>query len=204
VKFILPQLFFLSALTGAMGQTTLYSDTAYAVSATQPGTTSSILPTTESTIRIQNSFPKGGQRYRGPDGRDFVYAIFWTRVVNETPLPVELTLHFPADSFFVPSSPGTYFKILMPPDTMTPDKEPLYDYGMKDLRAFLDAGLNRPTGLKQTLRSKKERLFYVVVLVNQGVEGAIRTGLVLEKQDLFYTILRPVSASIPCGEAVFK
>jgi hypothetical protein len=33
-------------------------------------------------VIIQNSFPKGG-RYTDPTGKDFGYAIFWTRIVTK-------------------------------------------------------------------------------------------------------------------------
>lgn len=35
-------------------------------------------------VMIQNSVPKGGITYVGADGKQYVYAIFWTRITNET------------------------------------------------------------------------------------------------------------------------
>ena len=79
---------------------------------------------------IQNSFPKSGINYTDPNGKKYIYAVFWTRIINETFDPLELTIDFPVDSFEVPSSSGNYMKLLLPSDTMTIDKEPLYDYGL--------------------------------------------------------------------------
>ena len=74
-------------------------------------------------VIIQNSFPKGGLKYTDQNGKVYVYAIFWTRVINETDNPFEWKIDFPLDSYDLPSSPGRYFKILLPSDTMTLDKE---------------------------------------------------------------------------------
>ena len=159
---------------------------------------------TESTgkgIIIQNSFPKGGQIYTDPTGKDFVYAIFWTRVINETASPVELTIKFPAESFAVPSSPDNYFKLFLPPDTMTIDKEPLFDYGITDLKSFLDTSLNKPTMLQKSINPKEAFLFYVATLFSHGVDAVVRAALVLREQDLFYKI---TGKEIPSGQIVLK
>ena len=45
---------------------------------------------TDSTGRnliIQNSFPKSGTHYTDPTGKGYIYAVFWTRIVNETDNP---------------------------------------------------------------------------------------------------------------------
>ncbi len=74
-------------------------------------------------IIIQNSFPRGGQKYTDPKGKSYVCAVFWTQIINETDNPFEWKIDFPLDSYDLPSSPGRYFKILLPSDTMTLDKE---------------------------------------------------------------------------------
>jgi hypothetical protein len=52
-------------------------------------------------VTVQNSLPRGGLGYSDPTGRSFGYAIFWSRVINETATPLELTIHFPADLFAI-------------------------------------------------------------------------------------------------------
>jgi len=127
-------------------------------------------------------------------GKNFGYRIFWTRVINETATPLELTINFPADSFAILPSPDSYFKLFLPPDTMT-------------LKSFLDTGINKPTMLQRTINPKEACLFYIGALFYQG-EGVARAGLVLKEQDLFYSIrgIAPQldSALIPCGQIVFK
>jgi hypothetical protein len=172
-------------------------------------------------VIIQNSFPKG-DGYTDSSGKIFGIAIFWTRIINETGNPLELTLNFSADSLAIPSSPDSYLKLFLPPDTMTLDKASLYGYGLTDLRSFLDTGLNKPTMLQRTINPKEEYLFYVGVLryevFNQGPGGpttrqaghhqkgggATRTGLVFKEQGLFYRINLLDPALIPCGQIVFK
>jgi hypothetical protein len=141
---------------------------------------------------IQNGFPRGGSRYTDPNGEVYGYAVFWTRVINETDNPLELKIDF-LDSYEVPSLPGKYFKILVPPDTMTRDKEALFNYGLTDLDSFLDNSIHKPSSLKRTINPKESTGFYVVKLslTTGGPRGGgdiLRTGLSLKGQDLFYRV----------------
>lgn len=36
---------------------------------------------------IENSLPRGGLKYTDPLGEVYVYAVFWTRIINETNNP---------------------------------------------------------------------------------------------------------------------
>jgi hypothetical protein len=141
---------------------------------------------------IQNGYPRGGIRYTDPDGEVYAYAVFWTRIINETDNPLELKIDF-RDSYEVPSFPGKYFKLLVPPDTMTIDKEPLYSYGLTDLDSFLDNNIHKPSSLKRTINPKESTGFFVIKLslVTEGPRGGgdiLRTGLILKGQDLFYRV----------------
>jgi hypothetical protein len=153
---------------------------------------------------IQNSLPKGGGGYTDPAGKNYGYVVFWTRVINETTSPVELIISFPADSFAIFPSPGSDLKLFLPPDTMTLDKESLYDYGFTGLKSFLDTSFNKPTTLRKTIRPKQDGIFYILALFYEA-RGTARSGLVLQEQELFYRIsLGPDSALIPCGQIVLK
>ena len=154
-----------------------------------------------SNLIIQNSLPKGGLKYTDPNGKVYVYAIFWTRIINETINPFELTINFPVDSQELPSSPGRYFKILLPSDKMTLDKEHLFNYGLTDLESFLDNGIHKSYSLKRTINPKETSTFYVVTLFNKGVDGTLRTGLSLKEQNLFYRIN---DKEIHCGKINLK
>ena len=138
---------------------------------------------------IQNGFPRGGSRYTDPDGEVYGYAVFWTRIINETDNPLELKIDF-LDSYEVPSFPGKYFKIKVPPDTMTSDKEDLFSYGLTNLESFLDNSIHKPSSLKRTINPKESSGFYVVILFDNGVAGPFRTGLSIKGQNLFYRISR--------------
>ena len=159
---------------------------------------------TDSTGRsliIQNSFPKSGIHYTDPTGKGYIYAVFWTRIVNETDNPCELTIDFPAESSELPSAPGVYYRLFFPPDTMTIDKEPLYDYGLTGLKSFLDNGLSKPSSLKRTISPKESSAFYVVTLSNKGVGSPLRTGLTFKDQNVFYRINK---TEIHCGKINLK
>jgi hypothetical protein len=149
---------------------------------------------------IENSFPKSGINYTDPNGKKYIYAVFWTEIINETVNPLELTIDFPLDSFEIPSSSGNYMKLLLPSDTMTIDKEPLYDYGLT-IKSFLDNNRHKSSSLKRIINPKGSSAFYVVTLSNRGVGGTLRTGLSIKEQNLFYRIN---DKEIPCGNINLK
>ena len=138
---------------------------------------------------ILNSVRKGGP-YTDPKGIAYGKVIFWTRLINETDNPLELKIDFPVDSVEVPGLPGKYYKLLVPPDTMKIDKEPLYDYGMTGLKSFLDNNIHKPSFLKRTINPKESSGFYVIILFEHWVEAPFRTGLSIKGQNLVYRISR--------------
>ncbi|HWI90989.1 MAG TPA: hypothetical protein VNT20_06915 [Flavisolibacter sp.] len=137
---------------------------------------------------IQNSWSRGIQ-YVDPDGKKENKVLFWTRITNETENPLELNIDFPVE-YEVPSLSGKYFKILLPPDTMALAKEPLTDYGITDLKSFLDNNIHKPSSLKRTINPKESGGFYVAILFDEGVSGPFRTGLSIKGQNLIYKVTR--------------
>ena len=157
-------------------------------------------------IVIQNSFPKGGP-YTGSTKKNFNYShlVFYTRVVNETETPLELTINFSADSIPIPHSPDTFVKLFLPSDTMTHDKQSLFSYGVTELESF-----DKPTRFQKTIGPNEECLFYVVAIFYQTrataqnqQRGGNRAELVLKGQDLFYR-MPPQIDSLPCGQIISK
>ena len=165
-------------------------------------------------IIFQNSFPKGGVYIdssgilSGGDttGIRYGYGVFYTRLINETTEPVEMTLNFPTDSLVLASSPGVYFRLFLPPDTMTVDKLSQYSYGISDLASSLAVSFQKNNLLQRTVDPNETFYFYVVLLFNAPRNGPVRTGFVAKDEDLFYKIdIEPYgSTSIPCGQFDFK
>ncbi|PCI00364.1 MAG: hypothetical protein COB81_09035 [Flavobacteriaceae bacterium] len=151
-------------------------------------------------ISIHNSYPKGGQIYTDLNGKEYVYVIFWTCVTNETASELELSIDFQIDSFAITSSPDTKFQLYLPKEKMTLEKESLFNFGL-NLKSFLDKNIDKPTELLTTISPNDSYLFYVVALSNQGINGAVRAGFELQKQDLFYKINKH---KIGCGRIVAK
>ena len=141
------------------------------------------------SLIIENSFSRGGL-YIDPNGEEYFRIMFWTRIINETEKPLELNIDLPEHSYEVPTLPGKYFKIFIPSDTMTLDKEQLQDYGMKDIKSFLDNNIHKPSYLRRTIDPKESSGFYVIILFEKGVSGPSRTGLYLKGQKLFYKVSR--------------
>jgi len=166
-------------------------------------------------VIITNSLPKG-TTYTAPNGKKYFKGIFWSGIINETDNPLEMNINFPAELFEVPGLPGNHYKILVPPDTMTVDKEPLYDYGMTGLKSFLDTSIDKPSSIKRTINPKGSTSFYVVLLsLTTEIKPSItlRTGLSLKGQNLFYKISRYASKQghplvsekeIDCGSINFE
>jgi len=156
---------------------------------------------------IQNSFPKG-EGYTDPNGKEYFKTIFWTQIINETFDTLKVTIDFPLDSFEIQSSSGAYRKLLLPPNTMTIDKNPLFDYGL-NLKSFLDNNRNKPSSLKRTINPKESSGFYVVSLFIKSKSGwptaksagGTRAGFSLKGQNLFYRIN---DNEIHCGRINLK
>lgn len=139
-------------------------------------------------LSIQNSFPKGGQNYTDPAGNTFVYTIFWTRITNESSVPLVLTLDIPKDPITLPSSMENSFRVLLSSETMSPDKESSFNYGLRDLGSSLEKGLYTAPFVLKTIDPKGAYTFYVITLFDKRVEGVVRAGFSLKEQDLFYRV----------------
>jgi hypothetical protein len=138
-------------------------------------------------VTIQNSYPKGGQKYTSPNGKEYVYVIFWSCITNKSVSNLELKIDFLSDSFTTPSSPNINFNLYLPQEEMTFEKELLQDYGL-NLKLFLDENINNHSKLKTTVKPNDSYLFYTVAISNQGVDGVVQSGFELENQDLVYKI----------------
>ena len=112
---------------------------------------------------IENGLPRG-EKYTDSNGKEYFKSIFWTRITNKTDNPLELKIDFPVDAYEVPSLPGKYRKVLLPPDTMTPGKLSLFNYSLTDLKSFLDNSVHKPSSIKRTIHPKESSGFFVVLL----------------------------------------
>jgi hypothetical protein len=164
------------------------------------------------SVIIQNSGPRGGSGFTDVSGIRFGHRVFWTRVINEADTPLELTITFPADSFALPG-PDSYMKVFLHPDGLIQESKTSFDGGKATDYAgklfwdttSLKSLCHIPTKLQKTINPKEALLFYTVVLRHhQGVINSPRAGFVLKQEGLFYKITEFGSASIPCGEIVFK
>ena len=141
------------------------------------------------SLIIKNGFPRGGMKYTDRNGDIYNYVVFWTQIINETDNPLELRMDFSVNSYEVPSLPGEYYKVLIPADTMTFEKFPLFNYGLTNLESFLNNNIHKSASLKRTINPKESNGFYVVILGStEGAHGTMRTGLSLKGQNIFYRI----------------
>jgi hypothetical protein len=173
----------------------------------------------EDSISIENSLPRGGHRYTDTEGKSFVYTIYWTRLSNESASPLEVNINFPADPVLLTASSDIYFKLVLPPNkveqaqkslinydmpghkTDLSEKDPVFNYGLTDLKAALDKGLHKPSSFLRIIPPNDTVSFYVITLFNKGVKAVVGTGLILEGKELFYTVN---GKKIEVGEIEFQ
>ena len=147
-------------------------------------------------ITIQNSYPKGGQKYTSPNGQKYVFVVFWTCITNETDTDLEVKIDFLANSFRIPSSPNVNFNLYLPMEEMALEKELLRNYGL-NLKSFLDENIDNPSKLIKKIAPNNAYLFYTVAISTEGINGPIRAGFELENNDLIYKMN---GYEISCGK----
>lgn len=162
--------------------------------------------TTANGITIQNSYPKGGP-YKGPVKQhyNYSYLVFFSRMINNTNKPLEINLSFTSNAIAIPNSPDTFMKLFLPSEVMTMDKQPLFSYGITELKS-----LEKATSFSKTIPPKEDVLFYVVAVFYQTKpnlthqdRGGNRAELILKDKKFYYKMLPQVEA-LPCGFISFK
>lgn len=137
-------------------------------------------------IRIENSLPKGGMTYSNQNGDSYIYAVFWTRITNQSADPLKISIASPVDSVGLRSSPDNYFRLFLTNSKMSSSKEPLVNYGLDT--EILDSILYRAPKWQVTIEPEGSAAFHVIALFSRGVKGVVRAGMYLEGQALFYEV----------------
>ena len=161
------------------------------------------------SLLIQNSLPRGDRYLRPgpepgfPEEETIQYGagIYWSRLKNESGKKIQLDLHYPADSFAISTVPIGYLFGLILPDTMDLRAVQDYNYGMDDLKAYLDSTLHKPTSKHLTLQPWEERTLLTSLVMRVPGGGVVRTEMLLQGGDLFYrvNIGENDPLLIPCG-----
>ena len=150
-------------------------------------------------VIFTHSLPKGGGLYY-LKGIKYSHVIFWTRIQNQTSTPIKLQLTFP-DITYLQSS-NAHIKILLAKDTMSHEKEQLFNYGLTGLESLLNGNSKQLKVLKKTIDPSKDYYFYIPVFMHE-INGTARASIVLKGEKLFYKIsIGKDTAFIPCGSLV--
>jgi hypothetical protein len=148
-----------------------------------------------------HSLPKGGG-FKFLKSVKYSHVIFWTRIHNQTSTPIKLQLTFPNITYL--QSPNAHIKILLAKDTMSHEKEQLFNYGLTDLESLLNDKSKQLKTLKQTIDPSKDYYFYIPVFMHE-INGIARASIVLKGEKLFYKIsIGKDTAFIPCGSLVVE
>ncbi len=162
-------------------------------------------------ITIQNSFPKGGMiepdgtQYSDSTGKLHAFASFWTRIINETDIPLGLNINVPADSFPIFTPPDSYLKFFLPKEKFSLDKLSKFNYGLTEIKSYLDANFDNGSVLQKTINPNEEHIFYVMTLSYEA-SGTPRAGIILKEQDLYYkmSVAPHGSGIVPVGTITLK
>jgi hypothetical protein len=148
-----------------------------------------------------HSLPKGGGQYY-LKGIKYSHVIFWTRIQNQTSTPIKLQLTFPDITYL--QSPNAHIKILLAKDTMSHEKEQLFNYGLTGLESLLNGNSKQLKVLKKTIDPSKDYYVYIPVFMHE-INGIARASIVLNGEKLFYKIsIGKDTAFIPCGSLVVE
>ena len=149
-------------------------------------------------IIIQNGYPRGGgyQDTQGvirsyeSGGTRYGFGILWSRIINQSDSPIEVSITLPADSISFRDSPGGHCRVYLPPNKMTIENLSDYSYGINGVTAFLNSHFEGQTHLEKVIDQDEEHMFYVVLLSHfpDGGGGGIRTGFSLDQDKLFYEV----------------
>ena len=150
-------------------------------------------------VIFTHSLPKGGGQYN-LKGIKYNHVVFWTRINNKTSTPIKLQVTFPDITYF--QSPDAHIKILLPKDTMSHEKEQLFNYGLTGFEFLLNDNTRQVKTLIKTIDPKKDYYFYIPVFMHE-INGSARASIVLKGEKLFYKIsIGKDTAFIPCGSLV--
>ena len=150
-------------------------------------------------VIFTHSLPKGGGQYN-LKGIKYNHVVFWTRINNQTSTPIKLQVTFPDITYL--QSPDAHIKILLPKDTMSHEKEQLFNYGLTGFEFLLNDNTRQVKTLIKTIDPKKDYYFYIPVFMHE-INGSARASIVLKGEKLFYKIsIGKDTAYIPCGSLV--
>lgn len=155
---------------------------------------------TNKKVSITNSLPKGGGIVHHK-AKEYNYFIFWTKIRNESPFPVELKIQFsPSISF---GSKDSYAKVVFTKSTMTSSNVPAFDYGLTNIPALLANESNQLKDLTNRILPQNEYLFYIPIFIHK-TKWPVRAAFVLSDKKLFYKITAGTdTVMVPCGGIKF-
>lgn len=146
------------------------------------------------SVRIENSFPKGGLSYTDTYGKTYIYAIFYTKITNTTATPFSFNIGFNKEEMYrLEHAFDTYFTVVLPNEEMHPNKESLFNYGLKHTNAILEEASYTK---QQLIKPNQSNWFYVAVLFNKPIDGTFRAGFHLNNGKVYYQVN---GTEIACG-----
>jgi hypothetical protein len=143
------------------------------------------LPDAHFPVVITNNGPRG-DIYTDSTGKSFAFRSFRVRVMNDTTVPLKLTINFSSDSVALLPKADRYLRVFLLPDTATPEKL----YGLQayngafihPLNSVLNTVLNKSTEL-QTIIQPEQGHYINIGTIFSPQDGLTRAGLFVNGQD---------------------
>lgn len=142
-------------------------------------------------VIVRNSYPRGGQWIKDVNGTRYIYAVFWSQVQNSTHQDLGLEIGFPNRSLFLSELPDRSFRILVPTDVYTKEKDALENYGL-DVEKYMQSQIETGKQFMLTIKPGETRGIYFVVLFNKGIDGTLRAGLEFVNDKIQYRVNKSV------------
>lgn len=150
---------------------------------------------------IINSLPKGGGivSYKG---KEYNYFIFWTNIINEASLPLDLKIKFPTMIPF--ESKESYAKVVFTKSNMTLDNVQAFDYGLTGIPSLLNNESDQLKDLNNSILPFNNYLFYSTIFIHK-TKWPVRSEYILKDKKLYYKITSGTDVvMVPCGSLEFK
>jgi hypothetical protein len=136
-----------------------------------------------SGFSIINTGPRGG-RYISSKGTDFRYTVFRVQIINDTVVPINLSLKFPPKSIWLLPDSTIELKVFLIPEKFTEDSiTDTINLGVR-MEEFFESGVNQQLDLNTSIHPEKPLTVFIGVLMDpKQINGITRTKLFVEGHD---------------------
>lgn len=134
-------------------------------------------------IVLRTDGPRGGV-LTDPNGTELEYRIFRVHVLNDSTVPVELTMGLQGGAVALLPDTSTFISVFLLPDELCPDTaQDVINFGITEAEAFIRARSSGTTSLRTTVQPGEDHLLYIgVTFAPHDLGGLGRAELFIDGQ----------------------